>query len=393
MIWLVWACQSPEPEKQSQPQDTTISGTESEAMRIVDELRADRDGTLLLYNHLQGWPIKVEEGYLVVSTDPRLNNVAGDFDAWAGQPLTQEDDFLWAVVPAQPNDHYKLTDRDQRWEADPWAQSFEYDEFGEISLIAPKGAHLERFIGFGSETLAERNLRVWVPADPPDRVLYMHDGQNLFDPEAIWGGWRLQGQIPAGMLVVGIDNTPARMDEYTHVRDDIGGVYGGLADEYADLINNDIRPFIVSHYGDVGPVGTLGSSLGGLISLYLAHLDPQAWDYAASLSGTVGWGSIGLHEPTIIELMAEDGHQPVPIYIDSGGNGTTCADSDQDGIHDDDPNSSDNYCENIQLRDTLIAAGYHYDQDLWHWWEPDANHDEMAWSARVALPLEIFAGL
>ena len=90
--------------------------------------------------------------------------------------------------------------------------------------------------------------------------------------------------------------------------------------------------------------------------------------------------------------MRESGHQGVPIYLDSGGDGS-CYDGDGDGIEDDDPNASDNYCENLQLRDTLEAAGYTHDVDLWHWWEPGAPHNEAAWAERVWRPLELFAGI
>ena len=120
--------------------------------------------------------------------------------------------------------------------------------------------------------------------------------------------------------------------------------------------------------------------------------NPDDWDFAASLSGTAGWGSIGLQNPTIIDLMRQAGHQDIAIYLDSGGNGG-CYDSDGDGTDDDDPTASDNYCETIQLRDTLAAAGYRYDSDLWHWWEPGAPHNEAAWADRVHRPLEIFSGL
>ena len=192
-------------------------------------------------------------------------------------------------------------------------------------------------------------------------------------------------------MAVGIDNTYARMDEYTHVEDDIGEIVGGQAAAYAEVVA-EARAFVADRYGEPGPVGVMGSSLGGLVSLYLARHDPDAWAFAASLSGTVGWGSIGLNNPTIIELMRESGHQSVPIYLDSGGSGS-CSDRDGDGIEDDDANASDNYCENLQLRDTLEAAGYTFDVDLWHWWEPDAPHNEAAWADRVWRPLEIFVGV
>jgi predicted alpha/beta superfamily hydrolase len=146
-------------------------------------------------------------------------------------------------------------------------------------------------------------------------------------------------------------------------------------------------------YGEPGPVGLLGSSLGGLVSLHIADRHPGEFAFAASMSGTLGWGSIELNNETIIERYAAHGHQSTAIYLDSGGNGTTCTDSDHDGVNDDDATARDNYCETVQMRDVLAAEGYTFDTDLWHWWEPDAEHDEVAWAARVGRPLALFSAL
>jgi predicted alpha/beta superfamily hydrolase len=242
--------------------------------------------------------------------------------------------------------------------------------------------------------MAPRTVRAWIPADPATHVLYAEDGQNLFDPDAFYGGWQLQASAPDAMLIVGIDNTDARMEEYTHVADVIDGtVYGGEGDEYAAFIENTVRPLVATTWGEPATVGLLGSSLGGLISFHIADRYPGEFAFAASLSGTMGWGSIGADNETMIARYAAAGHRDTALYLDSGGYGTTCADSDGDGTNDDDLDSADNYCENVQLRDVLSAEGYTFEVDLWHWWEPDATHDEAAWAARVYRPLEIFAGL
>src|SRR5690606_35198056 len=102
----------------------------------------------------------------------------------------------------------------------------------------------------------------------------------------------------------------------------------------------------------------------------LSH--PDDYDFVASLSGTMGWGSIGPHVETMIERYAAAGHQPFVVYLDSGGGGETCADLDGDGIDDDDETSTDNYCVNLQMRDTLADVGFTFDEDLHHWWEPGA---------------------
>jgi hypothetical protein len=228
-------------------------------------------------------------------------------------------------------------------------------------------------------------------------VLYAEDGQNLFDPEAIWGGWRLPealaGRDP--LLVVGIDNTPDRFDEYTHVPDDIGqGLMGGDGDAYATLIEDHVRPHVEAVYGSTGLDGLMGSSLGGLISLHVAWRNPGRYDFAASLSGTLGWGRFGADNETIEQrwLAAPPG---TAVYLDSGGGPGTdgCEDPDSDGFPEDDPDAEDNYCETRQLADALAANGYTWDVDLWHWWEPGAPHAEVAWAARVGMPLDLFLGL
>ncbi|MCP4501673.1 MAG: hypothetical protein GY822_17070 [Deltaproteobacteria bacterium] len=60
------------------------------------------------------------------------------------------------------------------------------------------------------------------------RTLLMHDGQNLFDENAIWGGWRLDDALGDAafddVVVLAIDNAADRMEAYTHVVDDIGTV-------------------------------------------------------------------------------------------------------------------------------------------------------------------------
>ncbi|MCC6552515.1 MAG: hypothetical protein IT372_05760 [Polyangiaceae bacterium] len=368
---------------------------------ILAELRADRDGALLAHAAQTGWPVPLEDGYLFVSTDPALDRVAGDHDGWAGTPMTHDTGFSWIVLPVPAGDHYKFTDL-TTFAADPWARSCTYDGFGEISLVAPTGAHLDRWFAVGDAAMEPRTVRIWVPAEPIGRVLYVHDGQNLFDPEAIWGGWHLQDSAPPGMLLVGIDNTPARMDEYTHVPDQIdpgGPMIGGLGDAYADFLESTVRPLIQSHYGEEGPLGVMGSSLGGLISFHVADRYPGVYAFAASLSGTMGWGSIGagVHNETMIERYAAHAQPVAVLYLDSGGGpgpSNPCADSDGDGVNDDDLGSGDNYCENIQMRDVLEATpAYALDSNLFHWWEPDAEHNEAAWAARVFRPLDLFAGL
>jgi predicted alpha/beta superfamily hydrolase len=137
----------------------------------------------------------------------------------------------------------------------------------------------------------------------------------------------------------------------------------------------------------------MGSSLGGLISFHIAWRYPDEYDFAASLSGTMGWGSIdpNMHEQTMIERYASLASPlPVVLYLDSGGDWAECLDTDSDGIKDD-VGSGDNYCENIQMRDVLRERGYVDGSTVHHWHESGAEHNEAAWAARVFRPLAIFA--
>ena len=179
------------------------------------------------------------------------------------------------------------------------------------------------------------------------------------------------------MIVVGIDNTPARMDEYTQVQDVLDGMpVGGRADEYADFVVNGVKPFIESRYpaaSEPDSVAVMGSSLGGLVSLYIGLRHPQVFGSIASMSGTIAWGTIGASNPTIIDSYVEAPPNGLHIYLDSGGNeGSGCPD---DG--------SDNYCGNVELADTLRNLGWADEQDLFYRWDVGAPHNEAAWASRL----------
>lgn len=370
---------------------STSSGMVSSLDDVLARLRADRDGTIRQEADAGGWPVLVTEGRVVVAENPELQ-IAGDFNGWMPTALTADQGFGYAVLPDSPGAKYKLVDG-ATYLPDPWARAYAYDRFGEITEIAPIASHLERYFEKGDAKNAPRTVRVWVPEGGATHVLYAEDGQNLFDPGAFYGGWKLDQTTPPHVMIVGIDNTPDRFQEYTHVLDDIGvgQAVGGEADEYAAFLEGVVRPLIAAHYGEPSKRGLIGSSLGGLVSLEIAYDYPGVYAFAASMSGTLGWGSIGLSNETIIQRYAQKGHQSTAIFLDSGGGGT-CVDSDGDGTNDD-GDAKDNYCETLQMRDTLEGLGYQFDVDLFHWHEPNATHDEAAWAARVFRPLQIFAGL
>ncbi len=350
---------------------------------------------------LTGFPVKTASGTFLFLHwyEGGEWTVAGDFNDWFEVGMARQGDFLWTEVeiPDGRGLKYKFVSAGV-WQSDPWSRSYTYDEFGEISYVLPPTDlwHLERWHGLAAEGLAERMLRVYVPAGAgPWSVMYMHDGQNLFDPDAMWGGWRLQEAVATAgyeLLIVGIDNSVDRMTEYTHTDDEIDGqTFVAQGDAYARLVELTVRPWIEARYPTNGLRGVMGSSLGGLISLYIAHLYPEVYHFAGSLSGTLGWGKFGLDNPLMRELYETAGLRDFAIYVDSGGAAPMDGCTDAGGFVI--AEGSDNYCQTLAFYDALLSLGYTADVDAHYLWDENAEHNEAAWASRVDVPLGIFLGL
>lgn len=326
---------------------------------------------------------------------PGAWNLAGDHNGWTPEPMELAEPLWWIEAEiAQPDGSlYKFHEPgSMTWVADPLGRRYGFDDFGRYSLVRASAPHLERWYAIADEKLGlvPRDLQVYVPQDGAfTHAVYAHDGKNLFDPAAFWGGWHLDESAPPGLLVVGIDQTADRFDEYTPSPDTLDGTpFGGDGALYAELVDSVIRPRMEAAYGPAQVTGTMGSSLGGLISLVIADLYPDRYAMAISMSGTLGWGSLEQHNETILERYAAAGKRDFWIYLDSGGAGP-CADLDMDGVEDD-TNSKDNYCTTAQMRGVLEAQGYQQDVDLFYVHAPGAEHNEAAWAARVGVPLQRF---
>ena len=344
-----------------------------------------------------GFPVPCEDRTAFIVRDPggASVSVAGEFNGWdeTADPLEPAVEGFALHVrfvdgPLDPG-LYKFVYDGTDFVADPLARRYGWDEFGEYSVTAarPDASHHERWPAFsdGAGSLQPRTLEVYVPAGAFESdalpALYLQDGQNLFSPDASFGGWEASltadALIEAGtigpVLLVGIPNTSDRIDEYTHVTDTAGGPpIGGRADEYADFVVDGIKPFIDERYPtdpDPAATGVAGSSLGGLVSLYIAQRHDDVFGYAASMSGTLWWGT-GLGNEIIAELYEGDPPTGLLLYIDSGGNGP-CPDG-----------GFDNYCINVDFADRMRALGWVDDLDLFYQWDPNAPHNELAWASR-----------
>jgi predicted alpha/beta superfamily hydrolase len=161
---------------------------------------------------------------------------------------------------------------------------------------------------FASEFLPHpRTISVWLPPgydlNTHHRfpVLYMHDGQNLFDPETAFAGnpWYAdevtEREIRAGrvrpLILVGIANSVDRLREYGP-RQDREDHSADWSREYGRFVVEEVKPFIDSSYrtlSDPENTGVGGSSMGGLISLQLCKWYPDVFHRCVSMSPSLWW--------------------------------------------------------------------------------------------------------
>ena len=253
-------------------------------------------------------------------------------------------------------------------------------EDAEVVGVAPQ-RRLRLHRQFHSTMLPDdRDLIVYLPKeyDRSDRrypVLYLHDGQNLFDGNTSYIAGRTwsvhetadrliaSGQVEP-LIIVGIYNSGEhRIREYTPTNDPKYG--GGEADLYGRLLIEEIKPFIDKTYRTLkGPphTGLGGSSLGGLVTLYLGLLHPDVFGKLAVLSPSVWW-----NQKSILAFVTETIPTPRPrIWLDMGTKEGIRTLKDSDVLH--------------QL---LVERGWVDGVDVMYLHVHGGTHDEVAWATRV----------
>jgi predicted alpha/beta superfamily hydrolase len=234
---------------------------------------------------------------------------------------------------------------------------------------------------FHSEILPDdRTVQVYLPPQYMEEeerrfpVFYLHDGQNLFDgrtsyiPGQTWKAHatadRLsaEGQIEP-VILVGVANTGLRrMAEYTPTRDMKLG--GGEGRRYGRLLVEELKPWVDATFrtlAGAGDTGLGGSSLGGLISLFLGWEYPTVFSKLAVMSPSVWWDHRSI-------LSIFDKREPKPdlrIWMDIG----TAEGARQ--IRDAD-----------LLEQVLLKHGWQLGVDLAYEKAEGAVHDEQAWAER-----------
>jgi predicted alpha/beta superfamily hydrolase len=249
-----------------------------------------------------------------------------------------------------------------------------------MSSAAISTPRLERHAAFTSRFLSRpRDLVVYLPPcydDHRDRrypVLYMHDGQNLFDAGTAFGGqhWRLgqmadmltvEGRVEP-LIIVGVNHTDqGRALEYTPSRDPKLG--GGLAKDYGRLLTEELKPFIDARYRTAPErehTGLGGSSLGGLATVYLGLRHADVFSRLAVLSPSVWW-----HRHAILRQVSRIGYKPTRIWLDMGT-----------------AESKNGIADVRRLRSALLRAGWREDVDLAYFEIPGGTHSESAWAQRI----------
>lgn len=266
---------------------------------------------------------------------------------------------------------------------------------------------IERLYVFSPQMNDTMTVDVWLPEgydarrEKPYPVLYMHDGQNLFDKSTTWNGqaWEMDSVVSAligagkieAPVIVGIHSfSETRLADLMPQKalETVDGLPASFqvnnpdvalrGDAYASFVANTLRPLVVERYNvstDREHTLVSGSSMGGLMSIYILCEYPDVFGKAACLSThwpghpDGGW-PLDLAMLRYLErnLPSPHGHS---IYFDHG------------------TEEIDSFYEPAESRvvELLKSKGYVEGQTLDHFIDEGAGHQEKYWKRRVARPL------
>lgn len=238
-----------------------------------------------------------------------------------------------------------------------------------------------------------RDVTVWTPpgyGDPRRRhpVIYFQDGQNVFDPATSFAGqaW-MAGETTADLvrrgrivppILVGIGHAGAkRIDEFSPTRAEFEYEgqkqrAAGDAKRYARFVVNELKPFIDARYLTLpGPRTTslVGSSMGGLVSLYLGLWHPRVFGQVAALSPALWWDN----RVVFRDFGALRRPLDIRLWLDTG-------------------TAEPGWEAGALFRDALVGAGWTLGANLAYHEYPGADHSERAWAARLGDVLEFLVG-
>lgn len=257
---------------------------------------------------------------------------------------------------------------------------------------------------FSSKHVASRQVEVWLPpsfdSNPSKRypVIYMHDGQNIFNPrtstnQVDWGIDEILTQLISEgklkeIIVVAIWSTPLRIVEYMPQKAfdlltkeqlaRIPNVYGfkPMSDQYLNFVVKEVKPYIDKTYPTLknrDNTALMGASMGGLVSLYGISEYPDVFGYAGCLSTHFPIGNGIVLEYMKNNLPDPDTHK---IYFDYG---TKTLDAQYEPYQ--------------KIADKIMReAGWNENENWMTKKFEGHDHSEKSWRSRVHIPLLFFFG-
>ena len=290
-----------------------------------------------------------------------------------------------------------------------------------LALLVPAAASAEVSAGtlvdlgvIESRHADPRRVTVWLPSTyrpdgPKHAVLYMHDGQNLFDPDTGYGGmeWKVDETLDRLIrdgevrptIVVAIWNTPKRLREYvpakafTHLPDPylerVRTLYGGdpLSDGYLKFLVGELKPRIDRSYhvlSDRENSAIMGSSMGGLISLYAISEYPEIFG---------GAGMVSTHWPLMVpsegESVSDEDYEAVSSAFELYLRPALPAPGSHRLYFDHGTETLDSIYARYQQRVDRVVAdrGYRAGVDWISRNFPGQAHNETSWASRLDVPL------
>jgi len=281
-------------------------------------------------------------------------------------------------------------DKDEKITVQSWAKKPAGGD-GKVSTIT---GNVQTHEHFTSKILGnERTVLVWLPPDYETNtaarypVLYLHDGQNVFDASTSFAGeWRADetatelirsGKIQPIIMVAVANAGAARIDEYTPTRDE-QHARGGKGELYARFLISELKPFIDAHYRtltDREHTAVAGSSLGGLISLYLGQQHGDVFSMCGVMSPSLWWDNQQLLNSIESDPQALKREK---IWLDIGS---------AEGPSEE----ATGHVQRVQkLAKILEAAGMTPNQQFTSRTYEGAQHNERAWSRRFGEVLQFF---
>ncbi|MDB4966843.1 MAG: esterase, partial [Myxococcales bacterium] len=313
--------------------------------------------------------------------------------AWdQGMPLTagSDDTFTARFIDLDKTVAFKPLLDDATWSLGPnyhVAPGATVDVYPHF--VNARGTVTKLIASFASTALGNsRAVWAYLPASYAENtrarypVLYMHDGQNLFDAALAFGGneWKVDETLDAAaddgsiaeIIVVGLENTAGRMYEYTPTTDP-GYPQGGGGDKYLTLVADELKPQIdamLRTLPERAHTGILGSSLGGLISAYAGVRRPDVFGIVGAMSPSTWWNKTVI----IGDVQAmPSAARPDRVYVDCG-------------------DSSDDRTNTDQLAKTYVTIGYQPTVNFLEVLDDLGKHNEIYWAKRLPVALGFLFG-